>query len=158
MPRRESELLRGPIAVSSDGWLAFQKGTASLRDVTTAFFRQLLSVAVLVFSVSTMLSVGLGHTVRHVFGPMRDARAVIRALLANFVLVPLVAFGLSKAMRLDSSYETGLMLFATAAGAPFPYPAYAGSRRQCGVERVVDDAPVAAHRALHAARCTSGGA
>jgi BASS family bile acid:Na+ symporter len=98
------------------------EGDGKLQDVATAFFRQLLSIAVLVFSVSTMLSVGLGHTVRHVFGPMRDARAVIRALLANFVLVPLLAFGLSKAMPLDSSYETGLMLFATAAGAPFLIP------------------------------------
>lgn len=85
----------------------------------TGFFREVLSIAVLVFSVSTMLSVGLAYTLRHVFAPMRDSRAVLRALLANFVLVPLLALGLGKALPLDASYQTGLMLLATAAGAPF---------------------------------------
>jgi bile acid:Na+ symporter, BASS family len=85
----------------------------------TAFLKELLGIAVLVFSTSTMLSVGLGHTLHHVFGPMRDARAVLRALLANFVLVPLLAYGIVRALPLDPSYESGLMLIATAAGAPF---------------------------------------
>ena len=79
----------------------------------------LLSIAVVVFSVCTMLAVGLGHTLRDVFGPMRDGRAVIRALLANFVLVPLLAYVVVQVVPLDASYVTGLMLIATAAGAPF---------------------------------------
>lgn len=83
------------------------------------FLRELLGVAVLVFSVTTMLSVGLGHTLHHVFGPMRDQRAVIRALLANFVIVPMLAFGVVQVLPLDPSYETGLMLIGTAAGSPF---------------------------------------
>lgn len=83
------------------------------------FLRELLSLSVIVFSMSTMLAVGLGHTLRDVFGPMLDARAVIRALLANFVLVPLLAYGVVQVFPLDASYATGLMLIATAAGAPF---------------------------------------
>jgi BASS family bile acid:Na+ symporter len=82
-------------------------------------FEMLLSIAVVVFSVSTMLAVGLGHTLRDVFGPMLDSRAVVRALLANFVLVPLLAYGVVHVVPLDGSYVTGLMLIATAAGAPF---------------------------------------
>jgi len=81
--------------------------------------RSLLSIAVLTFSVATMLGVGLGHTVHDLLQPMRDTRSVTRALLANFVLVPLLAFGMIHALPLHSSYETGLMLIATAAGAPF---------------------------------------
>lgn len=81
--------------------------------------RELQSVSVLVFSVCTMLAVGLGHSLRHVFAPMADARGVIRAVLANFVLVPLLTYALILALPLDPSYETGLMLIATAAGAPF---------------------------------------
>jgi BASS family bile acid:Na+ symporter len=50
---------------------------------------------------------------------MLDARAVIRALLANFVLVPLLAYCVVQVIPLDASYVTGLMLIATAAGAPF---------------------------------------
>lgn len=82
------------------------------------FLQVLLSVAVVVFSVCTMLAVGLGHTLRDVFGPMRDARGVVRALAANFVLVPLLAYGVARLVSLDEAYATGLMLIATAAGAP----------------------------------------
>ncbi|MFN7130582.1 MAG: bile acid:sodium symporter family protein [Myxococcales bacterium] len=66
-----------------------------------------------------MLAVGLGHTLHHVLTPMRDARGIVRALLANFVLVPLYTFALLQVLPLDRSYATGLMLIATAAGAPF---------------------------------------
>ncbi|HVG62292.1 MAG TPA: hypothetical protein VNA24_27255 [Hyalangium sp.] len=83
------------------------------------FLQTLLSIAVVVFSVCTMLAVGLGHTLRDVFGPMLDARAVIRALVANFVLVPLLAYGVVQVVPLNGSYVTGLMLIATAAGASF---------------------------------------
>lgn len=83
------------------------------------FLRELLSVAVVVFSMSTMAGIGLGHTPRDVFGPMADVRAVIGALMANFVLVPLLAYALIQVMPLDPSYATGLMLIATAAGAAF---------------------------------------
>ncbi|WP_373047151.1 bile acid:sodium symporter family protein [Vulgatibacter sp.] len=82
------------------------------------FFRELASIAVLAFSVSTMLAAGLGHTLHHLFTPMRDARAVIRALLANFVLVPLLALATIRALPLSPSYASGVMLLATAAGAP----------------------------------------
>ena len=84
-----------------------------------AFLQALSSIAVVVFSVCTMLAVGLGHTLRDVFAPMRDSRAVIRALMANFVLVPLLAYGVAQVVPLDGSYVKGLMLIAAAAGAPF---------------------------------------
>lgn len=84
-----------------------------------AFLHALLSIAIVVFSVCTMLAVGLGYTLRDVFGPLRDARAVIRALVANFVLVPLLAYALVQVIPLQGADVIGLMLIATAAGAPF---------------------------------------
>ncbi len=84
-----------------------------------AFLQALLSVAIVVFSACTMLVVGLGHTLRDVFGPLRDARAVIRALVANFVLVPLLAYALVRVIPLQQPDVIGLMLIAMAAGAPF---------------------------------------
>lgn len=85
----------------------------------SGFFQMLASFAVIVFSVSTMLATGLGHTLRHVFRPMRDARGTIRALLANYVLVPLWALLVIRLLPLDQPYRIGLMLIACAAGAPF---------------------------------------
>jgi predicted Na+-dependent transporter len=44
---------------------------------------------------------------------------VILSLVVNFVLVPGVAFILSKAIPLDQEVQIGLLLIGTAAGAPF---------------------------------------
>lgn len=44
---------------------------------------------------------------------------MLRALVANFVLVPLVALVLKTVIPLDPSLGIGLILLATAAGAPF---------------------------------------
>ena len=83
------------------------------------FLQALSSLAIVVFSVCTMLAVGLGHTLREILGPMLDWRGVVRALVVNFVLVPLLAYGVVQVVPLDRSYATGLLLIATAAGAPF---------------------------------------
>jgi predicted Na+-dependent transporter len=46
-------------------------------------------------------------------------RLVIMALAANFVIVPVVAFALSRIIPLEQSVQIGLLLLGTAAGAPF---------------------------------------
>ncbi|MFS8480002.1 MAG: hypothetical protein FWJ93_13795, partial [Micromonosporaceae bacterium] len=85
--------------------------------------RDLLSrtadLAVLVFAVTSMLSVGLAHSAKQILGPLRDLRALARALLANFVLVPLLAIGIVRLWPLDRPLEAGLILVAMSAGAPF---------------------------------------
>lgn len=90
-----------------------------LKVAMTDFLGLLMNIAVITFSISTMLSVGLGHSPREVFAPMLDSRGVIRALLANFVMVPLLALGITRVLPLGASYDTALILIATAAGAPF---------------------------------------
>lgn len=84
----------------------------------STLINQLVGIAVVVFSIGTMFSVGLLHTLRDVFAPMLDSRAVVRALLANFVLVPLWAYIVVQLVPMDAAYSAGLMLVATAAGAP----------------------------------------
>ena len=49
-------------------------------------------IAVLVFAVSSMLSVGLAHTMSQVVGPLRNARGVVRALVGNYIFVPPVSY------------------------------------------------------------------
>ena len=44
---------------------------------------------------------------------------MILALLANFVLVPLLAFAITKVIPLEQSLQIGVILLGTAAGAPF---------------------------------------
>lgn len=79
----------------------------------------LASVSTLVFAVSSMLSVGFSYGLRDIVRPLRRVRAVIRALAANFVLVPLLAYLVVRFLALDEPLALGLMLVATAAGAPF---------------------------------------
>jgi predicted Na+-dependent transporter len=51
--------------------------------------------------------------------PLKNIRLVILALLANFVLVPLLGLAIIKIIPLDQSLQVGVILLATAAGAPF---------------------------------------
>jgi bile acid:Na+ symporter, BASS family len=77
------------------------------------------SVAMLAFVLSSMLAMGLGLTVSAIFAPLRHARLVVLALLANFVLMPLAAVALAALLWLDQPLGVGLLLLGTAAGAPF---------------------------------------
>lgn len=79
----------------------------------------LLNISVLVFSVASMLSVGLGSTAQDILSRLGNARRLARALIANFVLVPILAYMIAYFLALDESFRTGLMLLGIAAGAPF---------------------------------------
>lgn len=79
----------------------------------------LLSISVLLFSVSSMLSVGFGFTLEGLIGPLRDINKVTRALIANFVAVPIIAYVIGQAFGLTGPLAIGLMLLGMSAGAPF---------------------------------------
>src|SRR5206468_4673540 len=81
--------------------------------------QRLVPLAMLVFVLSSMLAMGLGLTVGGIIAPLRDPRRVILSLLANFLLVPLIALALAALLRLDQPLGVGLLLLGSAAGAPF---------------------------------------
>jgi BASS family bile acid:Na+ symporter len=83
------------------------------------FLSKVVDTAVVIFSMSSMLAVGFSYTLRQIVEPLRDLRAMLLALAANFVLVPLLAYAVSSLLSLDSGATIGLLLAATAAGAPF---------------------------------------
>jgi predicted Na+-dependent transporter len=69
--------------------------------------------------VCSMLAMGMGLVLAQVVAPLKDVRLVVAALLANFVLVPLLAFGITRVIPLDESLKVGLIVVSTCAGAPF---------------------------------------
>ena len=75
-------------------------------------------LSVLIFAIASMASIGLRYSVDEIIGPLRDVRGVTLALAANFVAVPILAFGILRLFRLDTPYALGLLLIASAAGAP----------------------------------------
>jgi BASS family bile acid:Na+ symporter len=80
---------------------------------------KVVPVTLLVFVVSSMLSMGLSLTVGQILAPLRNYRLIVLALLANFVLMPFAAFGIAKLLRLDEPLGIALVLLGTASGAPF---------------------------------------
>ena len=78
----------------------------------------ILNFAIPVFAAGSMITVGFRYSVSEVVEPLRDVIGVITALVANFVLVPLLAYGILQVLPLESPYAVGLILVSTAAGAP----------------------------------------
>ena len=83
------------------------------------FLSAISAIAGLTFVVGSMLATGLSLTVAQILQPLKNGRLVILALLANFVLVPLLAYGITLVIPLDQSLQIGLIVLATTAGAPF---------------------------------------
>jgi predicted Na+-dependent transporter len=84
-----------------------------------AFFSAIAALSGLLFVVASMLAMGLSLTMAQILQPLKNARLVILALLANFVLVPLLAYAITVVIPLDQSLQIGLIVLATVAGAPF---------------------------------------
>jgi BASS family bile acid:Na+ symporter len=83
------------------------------------FLESVSKLAVLVFVVTCMVAAGLGLSVGAVVAPLRRARLVALAVLANFVVAPALAYGLTRVIPLEQPHAIGLLLLGGAAGAPF---------------------------------------
>ena len=83
------------------------------------FFQAVATLSGLLFIVTSMLAMGMSLTVAQILDPLKNVRLVVLALLANFVLVPLLAFVINRVIPLDQSLQIGLVVLGTAAGAPF---------------------------------------
>ena len=85
----------------------------------TEVLETLAMLSMLVFVIGSMMSMGLSLTMKQIVEPLKNARLVILALVANFVLVPIVAYAITLVLPLNESLRIGLILLSTAAGAPF---------------------------------------
>jgi len=83
------------------------------------FFEALVKLSGLLFVVASMLAMGLSLTMGQILQPLKNARLVILALLASFVAVPALGYGICWAFSLDQQLKTGLIVLAAAGGAPF---------------------------------------
>ena len=83
------------------------------------FFSAIAGISGLLFVVTSMLAMSLSLSLQQMTQPLKNVRLVSLALLANFVLVPLLAFVITKVIPLDQSLQIGVILLGTAAGAPF---------------------------------------
>jgi predicted Na+-dependent transporter len=71
------------------------------------------------FVVTSMLVMGMSLTVPQIVEPLRNLRLVVLALVAAFVIVPVTAVILRAVIPMDEQLQIGLILMASAHGAPF---------------------------------------
>ncbi len=88
-------------------------------DTALQFTQAIANVGILTFVIASMAALGLSVTVGQIVQPLSNVRLVAMALLANFVLTPALALVLRAALPMAEGYGIGLILLATAAGAPF---------------------------------------
>lgn len=78
-----------------------------------------LNVAIAVFIAGVLFTAGLEVTFAQVLRPMKNTAVVIRALVANVVLSPLIVYGMSVLFPLERPYMIGILLYGFASGAPY---------------------------------------
>ena len=79
----------------------------------------IFNLSMLGFVSGSMIALGLSLTIAQIIAPFKYVKIVIRALLANFLIVPLVAYGLVSVLPLSDGVRTGLLLLSLGGGAPF---------------------------------------
>lgn len=72
----------------------------------------------LAFVITSMFGLGLASTVRDLAAPLRNLRLIVSALAINFVLLPGVAWLLTRLVPFDFDLKIGLILMSVVAGAP----------------------------------------
>jgi len=86
---------------------------------TQELFDAVAKLSGVVFVVTSMVGMGLSLTVPMIVAPLKRWVLLVVALVANFVLVPLLAFGVVEVFSLDEPLKNGLLILGLAAGAPF---------------------------------------
>lgn len=81
--------------------------------------RTIARITIPIFVISTMLNVGLTQKLSTILGYLRDRPFVLKMLLANFVLAPLLMILMLLLTSFDPTLKEGLLLYGLCAGAPF---------------------------------------
>ncbi len=83
------------------------------------FILVLINLFVLVFVLTSMFGTGLSLTIGQILDPLKDWKLVLLALVANFVIVPALAYVIALLLDLSDGLRAGLIILAACAGAPF---------------------------------------
>ncbi len=81
--------------------------------------QQLANLSVLIYIVTTMLSMGLNFFPKQFLEPLKDKSLILKSLTANFVILPLITYLILQLIPLPEGLAIGLILMAAGAGSPF---------------------------------------
>ena len=81
--------------------------------------QQFANLSVLIYIVTTMLSMGLKFYPEQFLEPLKDKTLILKSLAANFILVPILTYIILQVIPLEQGLAIGLVLMTTGAGSPF---------------------------------------
>jgi BASS family bile acid:Na+ symporter len=81
------------------------------------FLSHALTPVILIYVISGMLALGLSQTVKQIIEPLKNVRITISAIVASYILIPLLAALIARLFGLEPTLRYGLVLLAMAAGA-----------------------------------------
>jgi len=85
----------------------------------TEILQIVFKLSILVFIVSSMLSMGFSLTVSQIIEPLKNVKLIVFSLVANFILVPLLVYAIINVVPLNEGERIAMILISIAAGAPF---------------------------------------
>ena len=93
-------------------------------ETITTVLTVIVQLSGLIFVVASMLSMGLSLTVPQIIEPLKNVKLVVLALVANFIIIPILALILVRVIpalfgQFPEDATIAFILLATAAGAPF---------------------------------------
>jgi predicted Na+-dependent transporter len=77
------------------------------------------TLGVLIFVITSMFGMGFSVTIPQIMTTLKNRKLIITSLVANFVLVPILALLIVGIIPLSEGLQIGLILAGFAAGAPF---------------------------------------
>jgi BASS family bile acid:Na+ symporter len=81
--------------------------------------QQIANFSVIIYILTTMISMGLSFLPKQFVEPLKDKSLVLKSLAANFLLVPLLTYIILQVIPLEQGLAIGLVLMAAGAGSPF---------------------------------------
>src|SRR5574342_548397 len=81
------------------------------------FLSRALTPVILIYVISGMLALGLSQTVKQIIEPLKNVRITISAIVASYIILPLIATSIARLFGLDPTLRYGLVLLSMAAGA-----------------------------------------
>jgi BASS family bile acid:Na+ symporter len=79
----------------------------------------LFNLSIVVFVITTMVSMGLGLKVSQIIQPLKNIKLISVVIGTNFLLVPLATLGIVSFLPIDEGARIALIILSLSAGAPF---------------------------------------
>lgn len=91
----------------------------TFRLIMSEIFEIVFDISMNTLVAGSMVTMGLGLVVAQIIEPFKNIKMVILALVANFLVVPLLVFGIVSLFPVSEGVRIGLILLALGGGAPF---------------------------------------